>query len=858
MAKKKPIIDTTVVDMIEQEELSSVLNSSYIRYAYKVIEDRAIPDARDGLKPSQRRILFAMGDLALNPNKQMKCAKIVGETMGNYHPHGDASLYGTLVGMAQPWSIRCPLVAPQGNFGSVDGHPPAAQRYTEAGLSHAGLAMLEDVSPRIVSYKRTYDDQREEPTVLPSLLPNLLLNGCSGIAVGYATNFPPHNHRELAAVFEAYIRNPKISTREIMKLMPGPDFPTGGRLMGQDGVFEYYETGRGSMKIEGVYSIETTKKGGEIIVITEFPEGGSPEKFRTEIKDLVERNKIGGISECSNYSSNKTGTRVVVEIGRNGNAQVVLNQILSHTCLRISYSVNSTVLIDGRLFDKAPLIRLIQAFIDHRKEVLTRRFQAELADALHRIEILEGLISVSSQIDETIKIIRASDNPEMAAAALIAKGIVRTDAQAKAVLAITLAKLTKLEQNSLLDEKKRKDERVAWLNKTLASNQDILQLIIEEQNELAKKLGDERRTKIDVASTGIKTADLINVEDVVVSITTDDCIKRVALSEYEKQARGGVGVKASDLKDSHFIQSMFTASTHDDLLCFTDTGRVFKLRVFELPEATRTARGRPIINFVNLKDGEKICTYLPIKQMDKQTCFLSFLSKNGLVKRIALKEFAHINKGGIIATKIKEDDRIVSVLTTNGVDDLLLVTHLGSAIRFSEFDVRISGRMSSGVIGIRLDDDDHVIGGVAVPMMFDKDGNTITADQDLTMMTITSNGWGKRTAVDEYLVAPTDGGKLRQQSRGGKGRIDMNIESKVGKSVGVIPLKNGNDIVVITKEGKMVRVSAKTIRVLNRGTNGTRLVKLNDGDEVITAAPVAQDVDTQADNADELVGSAAK
>lgn len=843
MSKKKISTETPIPDQIQQQEFSEILDQSFTRYAYKVIEDRAIPDARDGCKPSQRRILYAMDQLGLAPHKKhMKCAKIVGETMGNFHPHGNLSLYGTLVGMAQPWSIRTALVDSQGNFGSVDGDSAAADRYTEARLSLAGMALLEDLSPRVVPFKENYDGSRQEPVVLPGKLPNLLMNGGTGIAVGYATNIPPHNLRELVAVFEAFVKNPNITPAEIIRIMPGPDFPTGGRLLGQEGVLDYYQSGRGSIKIEGVYIIETDPKSNDKIVITQFPEGGSPEKFRTEIKELIEKGKIGGISDIPNYSSNKIGTKVVVEIGRNGNAKLILNQILSHTCLRVTFSINATVLIGGKLYDKAPITTLIKAFIDHRQEVLNKKFQAELLDTLDRIEVLEGLISVASRIDEAIKLVRSADDADHAMKLLIEKGLVKTERQAKAVLAITLAKLTKLEQGSLIEENKKKDERVSWLNKTLANQSDILRIVISEQKELSVKLGDDRRTKIDAAAGNISVADLIDVEDVVVCITTDDCIKRVALSEYKKQNRGGLGVTSGDTKDDLFMQSMFSASTHDDLLCFTDSGRAFSIKVFELPEASRTARGRPIVNFINLKDGERVCAYLPIKGLGKQQIFLNFLSKNGIVKRASLREYAKINQGGIIAVKVKDGDGIVSVLTTKGIDDLLLVTHLGSAIRFSELEVRIGGRNSQGVNGIKLEKNDYIVGGVAVPMKFDKDGDTVTADKELTMMTLTNKGWGKRTNVDEYLVSPGDGSKLRQQARGGKGRMDINLEGKAGKSVGVIPIKNGKDIVIITKQGQMVRVSADSIRVMNRGTNGSKLLKLSDGDEVIAASSVAQEI----------------
>lgn len=834
--------DPSIPDLIHQAEFREVMDSSFTLYAFKVLEDRAIPDARDGLKPSQRRILYAMDQLGLSPTKKhMKCAKIVGECMGNFHPHGDISLYGTLVGMAQPWSMRTPLIDSQGNFGSIDGDSAAAQRYTEARLSYAGASLLEDLSPRVVKYKRNYDDSRDEPTILPGKLPNLLANGCSGIAVGYATNIPPHNLIELASVFEAFINNPNLTPHEVLKIMPGPDFPSGGKLLGQQSVLEYYTTGRGSLKLEGIYDIEENSKGNSKIIVTQFPEGGAPEKFRNEVKELVEKGKISGLSDIANYSSNKIGTKVVVEVGRNGNPKVILNQLLSHTCLRTSYSVNSTILVDGKLHDKAPITVLIKAFIDHREEVLTNKFKAELSDALERIEVLDGLISVANNIDEAIRIIRGSENPEAAMQNLIAAKIVNTERQAKAVLAITLAKLTKLEHNALVDEKKKKEDRVVYLNKILGDRKEILSIIIQEQKDLAQKLGNPRRTAIGGEVTHITNADLIPVEDVVVCITTDDCIKRVALSEYRKQNRGGMGVTSGNTNESLFMQHMFSASTHDDLLCFTDTGRAFAIKVYDLPEASRTAKGRAIINFVNLKDEEKICAYLPVKGLGKQHLFLNFISKQGQIKRAAIREYANINRSGILAVKVKEDDRIIAVLPSKGIDDVLLVTHLGQSIRFSELEVRISGRISGGVAGMKLDSKDYVVGGIIVPMKYDSDGYTITNDPALTMMTFTTKGFGKRTNVDEYLVSPTDGGKLRQQSRAGKGRIDINLESKTGKSIGVMPLKDDKDVIIITKLGQMVRIPSNSIRTTYRGTSGVRIVKLGDGDEVVAASPTAQE-----------------
>ncbi len=841
MSKKKNEETANVVDNVIPAPFNKVLDESYIKYAFKVIEDRAIPDARDGLKPSQRRILVAMDDLNLRPErKHLKCAKICGDTSGNYHPHGEAVIYPTLVNLAQTFGIRHPLIDPQGNFGSVDGDPPAAMRYTEARLSHLGQAMLEDLSKHTVDFQRNFDDRLDEPTVLPTRIPNLILNGVSGIAVGYATNIPPHNYREVANLIEAYIKNPDLSTSEILHIMPGPDFPTGGRILGQSGIIEYYETGKGSVKLEGVYNIESTKSGRETIVITEFPEGGAPEIFRREVQELVNKEKISGITDCPNYSSRKNGIRVVVEIGKNSNANIVLNQLLAHTCLRKSFSVNSTVLIDGKLYDKAPIKTLLKAFIDHRVDVLTRKFKAELADNLQKIEILEGLINVTKNIDQTIKIIKDSDSPEDASKNLINKNIVKTEIQAKAVLAITLAKLTKLEQNQLFEDKKKREERVVWLNNILSNNSEILSFIVAEQKNLAEKLGNERRTKIESSATEIGLSDLIPVEEVVVSISTDNYIKRVPLNQYRQQGRGGAGVKASDLKEEVFMQSMFVASTHDDLLCFADSGRVFKLKVYELPEASRSARGRPVVNFVNLKENENVCNYLPIKESIIKNKILVFISAEGLVKRIPLKEFEKINKGGLIATKLKDGDKLVKVLLTNGVDDVLIVSHEGQALRFSEMDIRIISRNAAGVSGMNVQKS-KVVGAISIPMRFDSDGYTTSVDKDLTMVTITSKGYGKRTLVDEYLV-DAGNGKLRQKNRGGKGVIDINLNSKIGNSISSIALKGNNDVVVVTKQGQVVRIPAEEIRTTSKGTMGTRLIKLSSEDEVITACPVAEEV----------------
>lgn len=829
--KNKPTL--AVKENIIQQTFQSVMDESYTHYAYMVLEDRALPDGRDGLKPSQRRILVAMNDLHLSPTKKhLKSAKICGDTSGNYHPHGDAVIYPTMVNMAQPFGMRYPLIDPQGNFGSVDGDPPAAHRYTEARLSKYGQALVEELSEHTVEFQKNFDERLDEPTILPAKIPNLLLNGCSGIAVGYATNMPPHNYRELAKVFQLYAKNPNVTVAEMLAVMPGPDFPTGGRLMGQDGVAEYYETGKGSVRLEGVYDIVSNPNGRENIVVTEFPEGGSPEGFRKEIKDLVEQEKISGITDCLNYSSNKEGIKVVVEIGKNSNAKLVLNQLLAHTCLRKSYSINNTLLVNGKLHDKAPLQTLVKAFIDHRCDVTFKKFTAELVANRAKIHVLDGLISVTKNIDKVVSIVKGSQDPDAAAKSLIASGIISTMDQAKAVLAITLSRLTKLEQTNLTDEKTKRETQVRWLENVTGDKAKILAHVVEEQTTLADDIGDDRRTKIEGASQNLNVADLIAVEDVVVSISTDDCIKRVPTSEYRQQARGGAGKKAADLKDEEYIQSMFVASTHDDLMCFTDSGRVFKLKVFDLPSASRLARGRPIINFIGLKNNEKICAYLPIKSNAKEQ-ILCFVSSTGMIKRVSSKQFENITKGGIIATKLRGEDKIVNVLTSDGDDDIIVVSKQGKALRFCENRVRESvGRSGIGVRGMKLESGDVVVSASIIPMKDEK-----TENPEMSLLTVTNHGYGKKTQIDEYLVHSTDG-TLNHQNRGGKGKIDIGLNAKIGTSVAAFVLKPKDGVILITKNGKMIRMSSDDMVGVGRGAMGCRLVKIEPGDFVIGACKV--------------------
>ncbi len=829
-AKKTP--NPAVTETIEVKNLADIVNDCYLEYAYKVIEDRAIPDARDGLKPSQRRVLYAMSRLGLSSTgKLIKSAKICGTTSGDYHPHGEAVIYPTMVNMATDWTYRFPLIEGQGNYGSLDGDPPAAMRYTEARLSKFGDLLLEDLSKSTVKFQSTYNDSDEEPTVLAGPVPNLLLNGSSGIAVGYATNMPSHNWGELAKVIESYIKNPNLSETDIQAIMPGPDFPSGGKIIGISGILEYYKTGKGSLIIEGKYEIDTDPKTGkEQIVITQFPEGGSPEKFRIQLASLYEKNKVVGMSDCKNYSSSKVGIRVVVELEKRANAKVILNQLLEYTCLRTSYSVNNTVLIDGRLYEKAPILVLIKTFVEHRLDVLKKKYQNEKSIIDSRLEILAGLLNVVKNLDSTISIIRKSSNPQEASDNLILSKIVSNDVQAKAVLAVTLAKLTKLEQTSLLEEKQEKEDRKKWIQNILSDDSNILKLISKEQLDLSGKYVSERKTQIKKTELATVTSkSLVTKEKTVVSVSPDDFIKRISLSDFGQISRGSKGSNLSDSK------KIFATSTHDTLFCFSETGKVFGVEVYELPAGTKITRGKPITNFGGIKTTDTICSYLCLSdsQLSKSDSYLCFISKNGLSKLTELSQLKDTRSGGVVATKLKPGDSLLDVLHCQTKDDIIFSTKKGKSIRCKASDISVCGRVACGSRAIKLGIGDSVVGAVVVP----KDSSGKTKNPALSIMTITSNGYGKKTLVDEYLVKHADG-SIEAQASGGIGKINIVLNEKVGDVVSTMVLSENQDFLVLTKNGKSLRVSSDDFRNLGRASSGSRVVKLEPEDLVLSCCPI--------------------
>lgn len=821
------------------DSLETTLETAYGKYATMVIEDRALPDARDGLKPSQRRILVAMNDLNLwNDKKHLKCAKICGDTSGNYHPHGESVIFPTLVSMAQDFNFLNPLIDPQGNFGSVDGDPSAAMRYVEARLSKSGVEMIRDLNPYTVDYKPNFDERLSEPVILPTRIPNLLLNGSSGIAVGYATNMLSHNYTEISNLIKSYIQNPNLTTEEILKIVPGPDFPTGGIVCGQNGIKSYYETGKGSLEVEGKYEVLTDSKGRESIVITEFPPGGSPETFRKEIKNLVDDEKISGISDCLNFSSRKIGTKVVVEIGKNSRAKIVLNNLLKYTCLRKTLSVNNTVLVDGKLHEKVSLIFLVKTFVEFRKSVLTKKFNHEIDDLSKRIEILEGLLSVIPKIDETVKIIRNSSNPTEAEKNLLHKRIVKTETQAKAVLALTLSKITKLEETSLSDEKKVKEKKKSELESLVKDSGKMNKFIIDEQTELSANLASSRKTKITQSGVGILSDDeLIEEKKNVIILDSSNYIKRVSTEKYNNSSRGGKGGKGSELEESSRINSALIASTHDNLYVFSSTGKMHKIKVYDLPECDKSGKGQPITNFVDLDDNEKVCALLGLRTASKDD-YLIFSTQKGLVKRTEASSYTDLYNG-CIATKLTENDSLVDVSLCKENDDIVMITKDGMSIRYSVSDVRPTARNTQGCCGIKLDKNDILVSSIIIETE-KKNDKYITKNKESSILTITENGYGKRTDVDEYLKSENVFGEQERQSRGGKGKLNLKISDKTGSSVDAILFSKDDDVLVYTSKGKTVRIEENEIRTVGRNSQGVRLVKL-DSDTVVSASRIVKE-----------------
>lgn len=880
-------VSVPMVSRVLDLDIQRELKDSYLTYAMSTIMDRALPDVRDGLKPSQRRLLWGMNDLNLRPNrKHSKCAKVVGETMGSYHPHGDSSLYGALVLLGQPWRTRVPLIESQGNFGSILGDPPAAMRYTECRMSPASADMLADIKLDTVDMRPNYDETKLEPLVLPSKFPNILVNGGMGIAVGIATNLPPHNPTEvidsIIRVVEARLSGAEIGLDELMRDVvdaagtvkrvgiKGPDFPTGGVILGRRGIIEAYLTGKGKITVRGTCHYEDIDKAGgrQRVVIDEIPFMSSQGSLFASIKSAAEEEKISDVSYANDESGREATTRIVVELKKGGDPRVAENQLYEFTPLQETFSIQNIALVNNQPRTLG-LLDIINCYIEHRMVVIRRRTEYLLREAKKKAHVLEGMIYAVCDIDEVIKEIRASSTREEAIERLMKRqfripaghkyaeklpdrlmdrmrkaesvgGVSLTRVQAEVIGAMRLIQLVGLEIERLASDYKALTVEIVEFEAILAEPRRILGIILEDCAEMRERYDTPRMTRIDDADADIQIAELIPVTDVAVTISHQGYVKRVPLDTYRQQGRGGKGIRAGDSKEDDFIEHVFIASTHDDLLCFTDTGRVFKMKVFEIPEMSRTSVGRAMINLVDLREGERTCAYLAVKDFEEGSHYLAFASKQGIVKRTALKDYRNVSKGGLIAVGLKEGDSLLNVAVTAGSDDILLATAQGMAIRFNENDARLMGRPAAGVKGIELEEGDEVIGVVVIPMdRPDPEADGTTKDPSMCLLTISVNGYGKRTPIDEYRVAP-EVGPMRSQSRGGKGRADIKAGERNGVSVAALGVLATDDVVVISRGGQLVRTPASEIRECGRGTMGVRVVSLHEGDAVVAAATVPE------------------
>ena len=856
---------------IDKVNVADEIKNSFLDYSMSVIVSRALPDVRDGLKPSQRRILFAMHDLSLTPNRaHRKCAKICGDTSGNYHPHGEAVIYPTLVHMAQPWVMRNPLIDGQGNFGSVEGDPPAAMRYTEARMTHLGAILMEDMEKDTVDFVLNYDETLKEPTVFPSAFPNLLVNGCTGIAVGMATNIPPHNLGEIIDGVCAMIDNPRIEIDELIQIVKGPDFPTGCTLYGLDPIRQYLETGRGSMKVRGKVEIETLPSGRERLLIHEIPFMVNRATLVQKISELVNTKIITDISDVRDESSKVT--RVVVELKKDAIGQVVLNQLYKFTSLETSFSSNMLAIDHGRPRVMG-LKDLMACYIEHRREVILRRTRFELNKALRRAEILEGYLIALTDLDHFIELIRASSSRDEAREAIMGlefeKSVLDelglqprvaafvegrqayrlTEDQANAILDLRLYQLTGLEREKLQKEYAEVILRIEDLEDILAREFRVLTIIKEELNAIREKHASPRKTAILPDEGEIAIEDLIPNDPVVITITHNGLIKRTNLNEYRSQKRGGKGVlgmesqkkSRSDKEDKDFIEHLFTASAHDYLMFFTNTGRVYSSRVHETPDLGRTSKGRSIANMLELQPGEKIAELIRVESVLgengenltwKQPYDLLFATRKGQIKKTALEDFGNIRKGGIIAISVNEEDYLIEVKLTQDTDNVVLITRQGKSIRFAATDARRMGRKTAGVRGISLAEKDEVVSLEVV-------------DNEASLLVVGERGIGKRTVFGEYRV----------QTRGGKGIITMKTSEKTGELIGALTLGDDDELMLMSSTGQMIRIKANGIRLAGRNTQGVKLVDLSPKEFVIAIAPVRNEEDGEAadgENDDEI------
>lgn len=801
---------------IIERDIDKEMRTAYIDYAMSVIVSRALPDVRDGLKPVHRRILYAMHEDGITSDKAYrKCANTVGSVLGRYHPHGDSSVYDAMVRLAQDFTMRYPLVDGHGNFGSVDGDSPAAMRYTEARMSKIAESMLTDIEKNTVDFMPNYDDRLQEPTVLPARIPALLVNGSSGIAVGMATNIPPHNLTEVINGIIRIIDNPETTLEELMEDIKGPDFPTGATILGMEGIKQAYSTGRGKITMRGEAEIEEMSGGRQKIIITSLPYQVNKAKLVKTIADLAKEKKIEGISEVRDESDRKEKTRVVIELKRDANANVILNQLYKHTQLQETFGAIMLALVDGvpRILT---LRQCLDCYINHRKVVILRRTKFELDKALARAHILEGLKIALDNIDEVIAIIRSSyDNPKER----LMERFGFSDIQAQAILDMRLKTLSGLQREKIEEEYNEIMKLIAHLRDILSSETLVYDIIKEELTEIKEKYGDDRLTKIVPASGEFIVEDLIKEEQTVVALTHFGYIKRMPIDTYKSQRRGGKGITGIATREEDFVKQIFTASTHDTILFFTNKGKLYKLRGYEVPEAGRTAKGTAIVNLLSLDHGEKVSAVIPIQNFAEGK-YLLMATKKGLIKKTALSEYNSARRTGLQGITLKDDDELITVRLTDGQDNVVLVTKEGMCITFDEKDVRPIGRVSQGVIGIRLDDEDEVIGM-----------ESVIAGGKATLLAITENGFGKRTELDEYRV----------QIRGGKGVITYKITPKTGKLVGVRIATEEDDVMLITDTGTIIRLNVKDISVLGRATQGVTLMRTNDGGKVVSIETLTPD-----------------
>jgi len=861
--------------VIVEQQIERELHVNYLTYAMSTIVDRALPDVRDGLKPSQRRILAAMHDLNLRPNrKHLKCAKIAGDTSGNYHPHGESVIYPTLVGLAQPWRMRVPLIHPQGNFGSIEGDPPAAMRYTEARMSQAAVDMLEDIKLDTVDFKPNYDERLMEPAVLPGKFPNLLVNGGVGIAVGMATSIPPHNPAEIFDAIGAVIDNPEIELAELLNIVKGPDFPTGGVIVGRRGIVDGYATGRGKVYVRGTCHVEQAANNREHLVIDSIPYNLVQTTLVERIVNAIKEERIKDITDVRNESGRSAQTRIVLELRRGADAAVVENQLYQFTPFQQTFSIMNIALVN-RQPRTLSLKELLERYIEHREEVVTRRTQRLLRDAQKKAHILEGLIYAVCDIDEVIRLIRSSRTREEAIGRLIdrrfrispdhehrqkiparlleqadraaaddAGGAALSRTQAEAIGAMRLIQLVGLEIDRLVADYAKLVQEIEEYEAILADRARVLQIIKDDCDQMKQRYPSPRLTRIEESEVDIDIEALIKEEEMALTISHEGYIKRVSLDTYRQQARGGRGIKASEFKDEDFIEHVFVASTHDDLLCFTNTGRVFKMKVYEAPSMNRTSRGRALVNLIDLRPDEKCVAFMPISDFEKGEWYLSFATAHGLVKRSSLRLYRNVNRSGLIALRLNEGDSLVGVQWTSGHDHLLLGTAQGMSIRFRESDARPMGRAAAGVKGVDLRDGDSVVGLVKVEMTPpDEDDRQSPTHPEADLLTLTVNGYGKRTDLSEYLVrSGGDNGQIdaRPQSRGGKGRIDIRRSPRNGDTVCVMAVTPDEDVVLITQQGMLVRIPVDSISRIGRGTQGVRVINLKAGDSLVAAARVAE------------------